>query len=310
MELQIHIILLYTLILFPCTSSVIHDIFPPRVVPQKVSAALEFPWPSCLTSFNSCALNHTSIGMWIYVRCSCLSSCEERIFNDAVGSLHPLLKTADRNCTHTHSWSLATKSNQIGVWSQGHDEHRKTLESDQFECNTADTSTSHTKNEHIANIEGAKVHHNLSHCKRVSWLKVLFDVHPQMQKHPKHQPVGSENREGRLIYKNTICGYPYKFHREYPIQSQAIRQSKYIKSSLHIHSIKYIQIRMSSNYTCNCPGHFSSRRCETTMTSTDSNRSGEHFFGWRDGNGAAARHHLSQCILGRSDGNKKSYNLP
>ena len=114
--------------------------------------------------------------------------------------------------------------------------NRKTLESVQFECNTADTSTSHTKNEHIANIEGAKVHHNLSHCKRVSWLKVLFDVHPQMQKHPKHQPVGSENREGRLIYKNTICGYPYKFHREYPLQSQAIRQSKYIKSSLHIHS--------------------------------------------------------------------------
>ena len=157
MELQIHIILLYTLILFPCTSSVIHDIFPPRVVPQKVSAALEFPWPSCLTSCNSCALNHTYIytcvymwdqillsitrkdwerslliipqkkehGMWIYVRCSCLSSCEERIFNDAVGSLHPLLKTADRNCTHTHSWSLATKSNQIGVWNQGHDEQQE-----------------------------------------------------------------------------------------------------------------------------------------------------------------------------------------
>ena len=64
-------------------------------------------------------------GMWIYVRCSCLSSCEERIFNDAVGSLHPLLKTADRNCTHTHSWSLATKSNQIGVWNQGHDEQQE-----------------------------------------------------------------------------------------------------------------------------------------------------------------------------------------
>ena len=78
----------------------------------------------------------------------------------------------------------------------------------------------------------------------------------------------------------------------------------------YLYSIKYIQIRMSSNYTCNCPEHFSSRRCETTMTSTDSNRSGEHFFGWRDGNGAAARHHLSQCILGRSDGDKKSYNLP